>query len=210
MDFIFLSVILHFLVLRVVASYDIACQWSVNLMVRALTYAASLHPPTFMKFVYLVPKFHLPVHVKTCWSKYSYNFCKWVGRTDGEGVERLWSWLNRIANSTSQMSAGSRWDTLDDFCNFNNWRKVKGLGTFTLPSTYIPILTILTENELTRKLVKAIPMAIIHWRAWKSFSAGLRDQSGVDLDSWEESIVAWEQNTDSVTSPYILPDNGMY
>ena len=68
---------------------------------------------------------------------------------------------------------------------------------------------LLLEAELMRKLVKAIPMAIIHWRAFKSFSAGLRDQSGVDIASWEQSVIKWEIDPDSVPSPYLLPDNGM-
>ncbi|KDQ23967.1 hypothetical protein PLEOSDRAFT_1048198, partial [Pleurotus ostreatus PC15] len=60
------------------------------------------------------------------------NYTKWVGRTDGEGVERMWSWLNKVAHSASMMGPGGRQDTLDDFCNFWNWRKTVNLSGFLL------------------------------------------------------------------------------
>jgi hypothetical protein len=79
---------------------------------------------------YKVPKFHLPPHVPACQAPFSFNFATGVGRTDGEGVERNWSWLNGAAASTSQMGPGSRHDTLDDYMGFSNFRKVTELGKF--------------------------------------------------------------------------------
>ncbi|KAJ7844576.1 hypothetical protein B0H13DRAFT_1908834 [Mycena leptocephala] len=66
-------------------------------------------------------------HVK-CHGPYSFNYTKGVGRTDGEGVERNWSWLNRAARFISVMGPGSRDDTLDDLCGWGNWRKTVDLG----------------------------------------------------------------------------------
>ncbi|KAJ7665643.1 hypothetical protein B0H17DRAFT_906614, partial [Mycena rosella] len=48
--------------------------------------------------------------------------------TDGEGVERNWSWLNMATWSISVMGPGSHEDTIDDFCGFSNWKKVVALG----------------------------------------------------------------------------------
>jgi hypothetical protein len=131
MDFLMISVILLTTIASFFISYDIACVWSRHFMSRAANYAKD-HPylqlPSSISLVFLVPKFHLPVHIKRCWSEFSFNYRQYVGRTDGEGIERVWSWLNRIAYSVSMMTAGARWDTLDDFCCFNNWRKVKLLG----------------------------------------------------------------------------------
>lgn len=88
----------------------------------------SMQLPESLQLKFCVPKFHLPAHVQKCWAPYSFNFAKGVGRTDGEGVERNWSWLNGIARSVSLMGPGGRADTLDDFCNYHNWRKTTALG----------------------------------------------------------------------------------
>jgi hypothetical protein len=80
-----------------------------------------LQPSTSVQL--FVPKFHLPAHTPKCHNPYSLNFAQGVGRTDGEGIERNWSVLNGIAPSVSMMGPGGRWDTIDDFCNYANWRK---------------------------------------------------------------------------------------
>ena len=80
-----------------------------------------LAPSTSVKF--FVPKFYLPGHITKCQALFSFNFAPGVGRTDGEGVERNWSVLNGIARSVSMIGPGGRWDTIDDFCNYANWRK---------------------------------------------------------------------------------------
>jgi hypothetical protein len=128
MDFLILSAIAASMLTLIFVSYDIACQWYRNFYARMYQYHPYLHLPSSIVLNFLVPKFHLPVHVKDCWSEFSFNYRRYVGRTDGEGIERIWAWLNRIAFSVSMMTAGARWDTLDDFCNYNNFRKVKGLG----------------------------------------------------------------------------------
>jgi hypothetical protein len=131
MDYLILSVIVLTSLLSFFISYDIACVWSKNFLSRVAAYATDhpyLHLPSSLSLVFLVPKFHLPVHTKNCWSLFSHNYRQHVGRTDGEGIECIWSWLNRIAYSVSMMTAGARWDTLDNFCCFNNWRKTKSLG----------------------------------------------------------------------------------
>lgn len=129
MDYICWSVLSSVAVFCVWMSYDIACQWALNFFTRLRTTCPQeLSVPGNIVINFLVPKFHLPAHVPACYGPYSFNFARGVGRTDGEGVERLWSWLNGVAKSVSVMSPASRWDTLDDFCNFANWRKTLGLG----------------------------------------------------------------------------------
>jgi hypothetical protein len=113
----------------IVMSYDIACQWSRNFYKRMGTYTERIRLPESTILKFFIPKFHIWVHKSECWSNFSFNFRRWVGRTDGEGIERVWAWLNKIAYSVSMMLAGARWDTLDDFCNYNNFRKMKSLGT---------------------------------------------------------------------------------
>ena len=54
-----------------------------------------------------------------------------VGRTDGEGIERNWSEINRVANSTKEMGPGARHDTIDDHFGHHNFRKFVGLGKYS-------------------------------------------------------------------------------
>jgi hypothetical protein len=79
-------------------------------------------------FLFAIPKFHAPAHEEKCSTPHSLNLMPGVGRTDGEGIERNWAEMNRVANSTKEMGPGSRHDTLDDHFGHHNWRKLTGLG----------------------------------------------------------------------------------
>lgn len=134
------------LLTSIVVSYDIACQWFKNFWTRMLTMDDHLHirvPQLGIRF--MVPKFHLPAHVTSCQAPFSFNYANFVGRTDGEGVERNWAWLNGAAPSTTLMGPGSRSDTLDDFMGYSNWRKTVKLGASFLPSYWL----LLMSKELT-------------------------------------------------------------
>jgi hypothetical protein len=129
MDYIFLASTMGMMHRLIFASYDIACQWGTHLLSRmnasTMPEWLRLAPSTTLEL--FVPKFHLPGHITKCQAPFSFNFAPGVGRTDGEGVERNWSMLNGIARSVSMMGPGGRWDTLDDFCNYANWRKTVSL-----------------------------------------------------------------------------------
>jgi hypothetical protein len=129
MDYLILMVILATTLTSFWISYDITCIWSKGFVSWAEGYGPLLHLPTTISLVFLVPKFHLPVHVKECWSTFSYNCHNYTGCTDGKGIEQIWAWLNCITYSVSMMTAGACWDMLDNFCSFNNWRKTKSLST---------------------------------------------------------------------------------
>jgi hypothetical protein len=128
MDYLFFSSLIGITILSIVASYDIACQWFRNFWTRMAEMPAAMKLAPGVKVQFKVPKFHLPAHVKKCHAPFSFNFTKWVGRTDGEGVERNWAWLNMIARSISVMGPGAREDTIDDFCGYANWRKTVKFG----------------------------------------------------------------------------------
>jgi hypothetical protein len=104
-------------------SYDIACQFGKLLFERLKALPTQLQPPCIPSVSFFVPKFHLPVHVGKCQGPFSFNWRKHVGRTDGEGIERLWAPLNPVSRMVSMMTQGGRYDTLDDFTNHNNWKK---------------------------------------------------------------------------------------
>ncbi|KAJ7874256.1 hypothetical protein B0H13DRAFT_2348668 [Mycena leptocephala] len=191
MDYLFFSSLIGITALGLVASYNIACQWSRNFWERAKKMPAHMRLPEGIRVIFKVPKFHLPPHVKECHGPYSFNYTKGVGRTDGEGVERNWSWLNWAARFITVMGPGSREDTIDDLCGFSNWKKTVDLG-----------------NSLLRKLVLALPQAMMHSRVFHAFTEGLRDGHEKELQDWEKTVRAWEENPLEFTgaNPYDYPE----
>lgn len=134
MDYMFYAGLQTAPLAKLVVSYDIACQWGIN-----------FHKRMHHKFpddwfvnkdnldvTLLVPKFHLPAHVEKCHREYSFNYTKFVGRTDGEAPERGWAKINGLAGSTKEMGPGSCWDTLEDHMGDANWKKFVGMGTSIL------------------------------------------------------------------------------
>ena len=129
-DYLFCSSLAQNAPSDLVVSYDIACQWWLNLLIRMRKYSSSIKidERKLNSFTYLVPKFHLPAHISRCQTQYSFNLHKWVGRTDGEAPERGWSHINPVALSTCEMGPGSRRDTLDDHFGDWNWKKSYTMG----------------------------------------------------------------------------------
>ncbi|KAG1898337.1 uncharacterized protein F5891DRAFT_1129535 [Suillus fuscotomentosus] len=130
-NYIFFSTIMPLLFLSVVISYDIACQWKLNLLKRRLALPEDIQIPVVTAvavFLFAVPKFHAPAHEEKCLTPHSLNLMPGVGCTDGEGIKRNWTEMNCVANSTKEMRPGSRHDTLDDHFGHHNWRKLTGLG----------------------------------------------------------------------------------
>ena len=136
MDYILLSALAPLLVASVFVSYDIACQFKVNFEERMVDLPSDLQLPQDVDIGWGIPKCHCPMHKLPCQAPHSLNFKPGVGRTDGEGIERSWSELNRVANSTKEMGPGSRHDTLDDHLGHHNFRKHVGLGRFFLVMFY--------------------------------------------------------------------------
>ena len=51
-----------------------------------------------------------------------------LGLTDGEGVERMWSFLRRMAHTTKEMTPAHRLDLLTDALFHFSVRKTVGIG----------------------------------------------------------------------------------
>lgn len=131
MDYLFFSGLIGITLLTVLASYSIACQWSCNFWKRTKKMPEELQLPDWVEIIFKVPKFHLPPMSRNAMAHpYSFNYTKGVGRTNGEGVERNWSWLNGAARSVSVMGPGAQEDTIDNLCGFSNWKKTVDLGMY--------------------------------------------------------------------------------
>jgi hypothetical protein len=128
MDYILLSAITPILVLALLITYDIACQWKINFKSQMALLPTDMHIPDDVIINSGIPKFHAPSHQQSCQTVHSLNVMPGVGRTDGEGIERNWSDVNPAAPSLKEMGPGSFSDTLDDILHHRNFRKYLSLG----------------------------------------------------------------------------------
>jgi Kyakuja-Dileera-Zisupton transposase len=124
MDYILLSAIAGFDLKELTLSYDIACQWKKNFGERMerLPEHLRLDLERFELETGL-PVWHALAHEDVCASVNSLNYIPGVGRSDGEGVERLWAFLNGFAYQSKEMGLGNRADTIEDKLDSHNFLK---------------------------------------------------------------------------------------
>ncbi|KAF9555177.1 hypothetical protein CPC08DRAFT_737454 [Agrocybe pediades] len=176
MDYLFLSTMQNMDVERAMISYDIACQWSVNLWNRMAIYPSTLQVDRRKtEFRFMIPKFHLSAHIQPCQTQYSFNFNEDVGRTDGKGVERGWAHINGVAASTHKMGPGSRRDTLDDHFGDWNWKR-----------------TVKMAQLLLKRIEDAVPSAFEHSILHLEFTEGLGAPEIVE--TWSRQLAAWQKD----------------
>ncbi|KIJ58413.1 hypothetical protein HYDPIDRAFT_81314, partial [Hydnomerulius pinastri MD-312] len=176
MDYLFFSAMRLLAVNVLNVSYDIACQWYKHLWERM----SKLPSPLQLRYrkmliSFFVPKFHLPAHIASCQTRYSFNFTPHVGRTDGEAPERGWANINPVASSTKEMGPGSRQDTLNDHFGDWNWKKVVALG-----------------ETMLRKLKEAIPERRDHQRTLQELEDAVNEDDASVLAAWRTEIQTWE------------------
>ncbi|KAF6746229.1 hypothetical protein DFP72DRAFT_823348 [Ephemerocybe angulata] len=163
-------------------SYDIGCQWIINLMQRCNRYGDNVFTKNDdFKVNCLVPKFHLAAHVASCQTEFSFNLTPGVGRTDGEAPERGWALSNKLAASTREMGPGNRRDTLDDSFGDMNWTKTVGIAH---------TLAIRAEKALVKRKEQV--------EAFQDFAAALPLKS---RRKWTRLVRKWEKDHDE-ENPY--------
>ncbi|KAJ6448069.1 hypothetical protein C8R45DRAFT_850531, partial [Mycena sanguinolenta] len=91
-------------------TYDIACQYSINLAQRFKGYAdkgilSSSISAIVEKLEMLVPKMHLEGHKDDCRYRWSLNWTKGMGHTDGERIEGTWAEAKQADGMTKEMNA---------------------------------------------------------------------------------------------------------
>lgn len=142
MDYVFLSSILTVALLAIFISYDICCQWKINLKDRLQYLPEHLTSPhqedgssnLLNRLQYGLPVWHAGAHDHACQTANSLRYKTGVGATDREGVERNWSSVDPMAASTKEMGEGNRHDELDDQFGYNNFQKNINLGVYGLTS----------------------------------------------------------------------------
>ena len=128
-----------------VVSYDIMCQWGLNLRKRLkgfpLENAERLDDHIVAR---VVPKFHLAAHKETCRVNFSLNYEPGVGRSDMEGPERTWFGLQG-GGTTKDQGPGYWSDAMDDKFGHWNWTKLVRLGIVTWFSFLLRYPNIFTQ-----------------------------------------------------------------
>lgn len=170
MDYMFLSSLQNHTLLEVVASYDIACQWTRRLFERMARYGWKItYDERDVTYLFLIPKFHLPAHQESCQTSFSFNLLPKVGRTDGEAPERGWFFVDPLATSTREMGPGSRRDVLDDSFGDYNWQKICRMRESSrTTSVLLQQLTIFKPLHSSAKLRKPSSRRVIMQRNSKS------------------------------------------
>ncbi|TFY55526.1 hypothetical protein EVJ58_g8192 [Rhodofomes roseus] len=166
-----------------VVSYDIACQWSVHFWERMQKYDPQWDRAR-RQFIFLIPKFHLPAHQASCRENYSFNYAKYVGRTDGEAVERGWSAVNGFSGSTRDMGPGARRDLLDDVFADYNWRKIT-----RLPETILTKVKNVVEQR-SRKVL-----------AFEAFDEKMDPERRA---AWKTQVETWEATGGASSNPFAI------
>lgn len=133
MDYILLSALIGFCLLRLVVSYDIACQYFINIASRMEEYPTNMRIDLDeVELGAAVPSFHIRAHGLDCQQVYSFAFLLWVAHTIGEDVESGWAHMNLSSASIIEMSPGHRHETLDDHWGGWNWQKIIGFSKFLI------------------------------------------------------------------------------
>lgn len=129
MDYIIASALFGFSLMLLTISYDIACQWKKNLPERNTKLPKRIRLPLErIDLQCALPVWHAGSHNEECEKDNSLSFKTGVGKSDGEGVERVWSVLNPAANHTKDANRGQRVDTLEDKIDNHNFLKNIGQG----------------------------------------------------------------------------------
>ncbi|XP_028417095.1 uncharacterized protein LOC114541357 [Dendronephthya gigantea] len=77
-------------------------------------YAASAEDDLLQRITLAVPAFHIYGHKGSCQLQFSPRRVSGFGLTDGEQLERLWSYLRRFGKMTKEMRPSHRVDVLSD------------------------------------------------------------------------------------------------
>jgi hypothetical protein len=118
---------------QLLVTYDIGCQWGINLHRRLSTYLSPLNLDlqSLSSFRVGIPKLHLIGHGASCQVPYNLALMDGVGLTHGEGVETIWSHSASLATWSRENGPAARHQILDDHWGSWNWRKTMNLRMFT-------------------------------------------------------------------------------
>ncbi|KAK7002264.1 CxC2 domain-containing protein [Favolaschia claudopus] len=182
MDYILLSSLLGLTAMYLAISYDIACQWRIKFPQRMKEMPERLRLDLAkLTVLFALPVWHAAAHERNCQVQNSLSYTVGVGRTDGEGIERVWSRVNGLAWATREKGRGGRADAIEDEVDYLNFEKNVNLGS-TLP----------------RKLVVAIDERDRQVAGFQQVDETLEEETRKE---WQDVIDCWQRDRTS-KNPY--------
>ncbi|CAG2254522.1 unnamed protein product [Mytilus edulis] len=106
---------------HLVVMYDIACMLHKHLQ-------KTNNKDLLEKCSFAVPVFHSFAHNTACQLTYGQRFADSTGMTDGEGIERLWSYLRGFRKITKEMTISNRQDLLTEAMLHHTEKQIWGIG----------------------------------------------------------------------------------
>ncbi|KAF8174535.1 hypothetical protein K438DRAFT_1908885 [Mycena galopus ATCC 62051] len=195
MDFILFSTLANIIILYLILSYDIACQYFKKFWTQMAELPSWMHLTLHHENVWFkVPNFHLPPHLPACHSPFSFHYMWGAGRTHGETIEQNWEFTNGAAASTKVMGLGTRHATLEDLFGFHNWRR-----------------TVASRRLLPKRMAEDVAEGVTHRDAFLAFDAALQETDPKLVASWKKWVDEWEsrQHRDGTESPFELKEKVM-
>ncbi|KAF9012294.1 hypothetical protein BDZ89DRAFT_1142896 [Hymenopellis radicata] len=170
-DYILYSALSRMGLQSAAVTYDIACQYKKNWGTRIDELPAELREHDVPEILWALPVWHGNVHNVKCETSESLKYKVGVGKTDGEGIERIWAVFNPFSYMTREEHPGARHDDIEDKTNHHNFLKNTGLG-----------------DSLLRKLKIALEERMVQVASFDEVNSTLRS----DLRSeWGAMVVDW-------------------
>ncbi|KAK7033760.1 CxC2 domain-containing protein [Favolaschia claudopus] len=186
MDYIVLAAVLGITLLYLAVCYDIVCQWKIRFRQRMASMPEDMRIDLEKTtLVFGLPVWHAMAHERKCQVQNTLTYQEGVGRTDGEGTERVWSDFNELATATKEMNFGAREDAIEDKVDHHNTEKNLKQGS-TLP----------------RKLIIAIDERDRQVASFEEVDRTLKPEL---RQEWQEMIDAWNADR-SNRNPYELDE----
>ncbi|KAJ7933057.1 hypothetical protein B0H13DRAFT_2307333 [Mycena leptocephala] len=196
MDFILFSAIINTIILYLILSYDIACQYSKKFWTRMTGLPSAMHIDKSKVAVWFkVPNFHMLGHRDPCHSPFSFHWMWGAGVTDGEDVEQ--NWISRMGRQDHEDDGpGARHAFLEGLFGFHNWMR-----------------TVSYRKVFAQRLARDLKEAKRHKDAFDAFSAVIGGEQPQLLAKWKGWVKDWEseQHTEAADSPFEMtkPVNAM-
>ncbi|KAF7321838.1 CxC2 domain-containing protein [Mycena kentingensis (nom. inval.)] len=203
MDFVFMSAVGASQVKRIIVSYDVVCQWRKRLHQRVEQLEDSSEIKTILSQYDLqfgLPVWHAKVHEEKCRTALSLTFVVGVGRTDGEGIERLWAVINPILYATKEMGAGHRLDTVEGKLDHINEEKNATLGALLRFCRAYNNDTL--GDSLQRKELLAVSESAKAKTEFEVLDGSIALEQRED---WARRVDVWNADA-TLTNPYLLAE----
>ncbi|KAF9001427.1 hypothetical protein BDZ89DRAFT_968328, partial [Hymenopellis radicata] len=170
-DFVLYWVLSKMGLKEVTVTYDIACQYRKNFKKRIEALPEVLTSLGIPEIQWGLPIWHGGAHEISCETAESLKYKVGVGKTDGEGIERVWAVFNPMSYMTREEQPGARHDDIEDKADKHNFGKNINLG-----------------RTLLKRLRIALQEKEVQFNGFKIVDEALDDDVRSD---WMGMIVAW-------------------